>query len=111
MDGTLDASIGRFVSPDPVIDFTDPQQIHGYAYSGNNPVTFIDPTGLLAKKASASRHSRGLLAGPWGTVIVSMFCPLRRAKSVAVRTTRLALGGNLAPWSTFINSIWPTGRG
>ncbi|TDQ53342.1 RHS repeat-associated core domain-containing protein [Actinorugispora endophytica] len=45
-----DAAIGRFVSPDPVVDFTDPQQIHGYAYSGNNPVTFTDPTGLLTKK-------------------------------------------------------------
>ncbi|MGK5448634.1 polymorphic toxin-type HINT domain-containing protein [Streptomyces radiopugnans] len=38
---------GRFISADPLIDFTDPQQINGYAYSNNNPVSFSDPTGLM----------------------------------------------------------------
>ncbi|PSM40217.1 hypothetical protein C6Y14_26205 [Streptomyces dioscori] len=38
---------GRFVSADPMIDFSDPQQINGYAYANNNPVTFSDPTGLM----------------------------------------------------------------
>ncbi|MGW6746257.1 polymorphic toxin-type HINT domain-containing protein [Streptomyces sp. NPDC055025] len=37
---------GRFISADPVIDVTDPQQMNGYAYSNNNPVTYSDPTGL-----------------------------------------------------------------
>lgn len=41
-----DASIGRFISVDPVIDFTDSQQMHGYAYANNSPVTFSDPDGL-----------------------------------------------------------------
>ncbi|WP_306321769.1 MULTISPECIES: polymorphic toxin-type HINT domain-containing protein [unclassified Streptomyces] len=41
-----DATTGRFISADPIIDYTDPQQINGYAYSNNNPVTFTDPTGL-----------------------------------------------------------------
>ncbi|MPY62785.1 polymorphic toxin-type HINT domain-containing protein [Streptomyces spongiae] len=40
-----DASAGRFVSVDPVADVKDPQQINGYAYSNNNPVTFADPDG------------------------------------------------------------------
>ncbi|GAB2873290.1 RHS repeat-associated core domain-containing protein [Streptomyces deserti] len=40
-----DASTGRFVSVDPLADLTDPQQINGYAYSNNNPVTFADPDG------------------------------------------------------------------
>ncbi|MBA2806747.1 hypothetical protein E0500_004580 [Streptomyces sp. KM273126] len=40
-----DASTGRFVSVDPVADIKDPQQINGYAYSNNNPVTFADPDG------------------------------------------------------------------
>jgi hypothetical protein len=31
-----------------VMDLTDAQQIHGYAYSNNSPVTFSDPTGLRA---------------------------------------------------------------
>ncbi|GIH20533.1 RHS repeat-associated core domain-containing protein [Rugosimonospora africana] len=40
-----DASTGRFVSVDPEVDYTDPQQMNGYAYAGNNPVTFTDPDG------------------------------------------------------------------
>ncbi|MER5751629.1 HYD1 signature containing ADP-ribosyltransferase family protein [Streptomyces sp. NPDC002088] len=41
-----DADTGRFISADPVVDYTDPQQINGYAYSNNNPVTFSDASGL-----------------------------------------------------------------
>lgn len=40
-----DPSTGRFVSVDPIADFSDAQQINGYAYSNNNPVTFADPDG------------------------------------------------------------------
>ncbi|WP_329380440.1 RHS repeat-associated core domain-containing protein [Streptomyces sp. NBC_01716] len=40
-----DTATGRFISVDPVADFKDPQQINGYAYSSNNPVTFADPDG------------------------------------------------------------------
>ncbi len=43
-----DTANGRFVSVDPVLDLTDPQQINGYAYSNNNPATLSDPTGLYA---------------------------------------------------------------
>jgi RHS repeat-associated protein len=38
---------GRFLSADPVADWKDPQQLNGFAYSNNNPVTFSDPTGML----------------------------------------------------------------
>ncbi|WP_188195970.1 polymorphic toxin-type HINT domain-containing protein [Nonomuraea sp. SYSU D8015] len=41
-----DASTGRFISVDPVIDPSDPQNLNGYAYSANNPVTFTDPSGM-----------------------------------------------------------------
>ncbi|MEU9858382.1 RHS repeat-associated core domain-containing protein, partial [Streptomyces sp. NPDC047974] len=41
-----DPAIGRFVSVDPLMDLTDPQQTHGYTYSNNNPVTLSDPSGL-----------------------------------------------------------------
>ncbi|EGX59580.1 hypothetical protein SZN_12073 [Streptomyces zinciresistens K42] len=41
-----DSDTGRFISADPIIDYTDPQQINGYAYSNNNPVVFSDPSGL-----------------------------------------------------------------
>ncbi len=44
-----DPTIGRFISPDPLMDLTDPQQWNPYAYSNNNPATFTDPDGLIAR--------------------------------------------------------------
>ncbi len=42
-----DAAIGKFISVDPVIDYTQPQQINGYAYANNSPVTHADPSGMI----------------------------------------------------------------
>jgi RHS repeat-associated protein len=42
-----DPQLGRFISVDPVMDAADPQQMHGYTYSNNNPITYSDPTGLI----------------------------------------------------------------
>ena len=41
-----DASLGRFVSPDPLVDPKAPQTLNGYTYGNNNPATFSDPSGL-----------------------------------------------------------------
>ncbi|MGC0402948.1 RHS repeat-associated protein [Streptomyces sp. SAI-126] len=41
-----DPTTGRFLSADPVLNAGDPQQINGYSYSNNSPVTRSDPTGL-----------------------------------------------------------------
>ncbi|MFI7276533.1 RHS repeat-associated core domain-containing protein [Streptomyces sp. NPDC049879] len=41
-----DPALGRFISVDPILDLTDTQQINGYAYANNSPVSFSDPTGL-----------------------------------------------------------------
>lgn len=41
-----DATLGRFLSADPVLNPDSPQQVNGYAYSGNNPLANADPTGL-----------------------------------------------------------------
>lgn len=40
-----DVTTGRFISVDPVMDSADPQQMNGYSYTENNPVTYSDPTG------------------------------------------------------------------
>jgi RHS repeat-associated protein len=40
---------GRFISDDPVTDTTDPLQMNGYAYAGDNPIALSDSTGLWAK--------------------------------------------------------------
>ncbi len=47
-----DDSIARFVSVDPLLISSpnmflmDPQQLNSYSYARNNPIRFIDPTGL-----------------------------------------------------------------
>ncbi|TQL02728.1 RHS repeat-associated core domain-containing protein [Cellulomonas sp. SLBN-39] len=47
-----DASIGRFVSVDPVLDLKDPAQWSAYSYGEHNPVTYSDPTGMLSWASS-----------------------------------------------------------
>ncbi len=45
-----DSSLGRFISPDSV-KYLDPQSVNGlnlYAYCGNNPVMYADPSGNSA---------------------------------------------------------------
>jgi RHS repeat-associated protein len=41
-----DPVLGRFVSVDPVMDLSQPDQWNGYSYANDNPVTFSDPSGL-----------------------------------------------------------------
>ncbi|MEV1008679.1 polymorphic toxin-type HINT domain-containing protein [Streptomyces sp. NPDC049881] len=41
-----DPALGRFISLDPVMDLSDPQQLHGYTYANNNPLAYSDPSGL-----------------------------------------------------------------
>ncbi|MEV1286102.1 polymorphic toxin-type HINT domain-containing protein [Micromonospora sp. NPDC049679] len=52
-----DTITGRFISVDPIIDINDPQQMHGYAYANNNPISFSDPDGL--KSCSDDRCGPG----------------------------------------------------
>ena len=41
-----DPQLGRFISPDPLIqNLADPQALNRYAYVRNNPINLIDPTG------------------------------------------------------------------
>ena len=42
-----DPTTGRFISLDPVLETTSPQQLNGYSYAGSNPVTSSDPNGLF----------------------------------------------------------------
>ncbi|MCW6005385.1 hypothetical protein K1W54_12445 [Micromonospora sp. CPCC 205371] len=47
-----DPTIGRFISVDPLMDLADPQQMNGYSYANNNPVTLSDPSGLIPDDCS-----------------------------------------------------------
>ncbi|GAA0913514.1 type IV secretion protein Rhs [Virgisporangium aurantiacum] len=42
-----DPALGRFVSTDPILLPGDPQQLNGYGYANNSPITFSDPSGLV----------------------------------------------------------------
>ena len=42
-----DPTTGAFISPDPLLEVTDPEQLNGYDYAGDNPVTHADPTGEM----------------------------------------------------------------
>ncbi|MFE0460779.1 RHS repeat-associated core domain-containing protein [Kitasatospora sp. NPDC058965] len=42
-----DPATGRFLAVDPVFESDLPNQIGGYAYSGDNPTTLSDPSGLI----------------------------------------------------------------
>ena len=39
--------LGRFLSPDPVFEAGDPNQMGGYTYAGDNPASGSDPNGLM----------------------------------------------------------------
>ncbi|WP_407939987.1 RHS repeat-associated core domain-containing protein [Micromonospora tarapacensis] len=56
-----DPTLGRFISIDPIMDLANPQQMHGYAYSNNSPVTYSDPSGLYFEEGSHGDGQRGFV--------------------------------------------------
>lgn len=44
-----DPATGRFISVDPVFEQNSPQQLNGYTYAADNPITNSDPSGLCAQ--------------------------------------------------------------
>ncbi|MFL6077245.1 MAG: RHS repeat-associated core domain-containing protein [Mycobacteriales bacterium] len=51
-----DPGLGRFLSPDPAADPSSAQTANAYSYGANNPITYMDPTGLWS------------LGGAWNAV-------------------------------------------
>ncbi len=47
-----DTALGRFISLDPALETTSPQQLNGYTYAADNPTTGSDPTGLMLQSMS-----------------------------------------------------------
>lgn len=96
--------LGQFLSVDPIGDTTDPQQLNGYAYANNNPVTASDPTGLFTTAGDSGRES------PSQYEAVDRFGHKYKAKRVdngtgrvaAVRMADLLPAGN---WTDFWGGI------
>ncbi|HMO10864.1 MAG TPA: RHS repeat-associated core domain-containing protein, partial [Actinotalea sp.] len=61
-----DAAFGRFISVDPIMNLSDPNQWAAYAYANNNPVTNWDPTGLVTYRdgETAGQAQRRQGSGP-----------------------------------------------
>ena len=55
-----DPGIGRFVTPDPgQPDLNDPQTLNPYAYCLNNPLRYVDPTGMFVEELKNWVFGRG----------------------------------------------------
>ncbi|MFD9377838.1 polymorphic toxin-type HINT domain-containing protein [Streptomyces sp. NPDC059999] len=49
-----ESTTGRFISPDPIIDITNPLQMNGYTYANGNPIGGSDPSGLFCDGCSVN---------------------------------------------------------
>ncbi|MEV8510323.1 RHS repeat-associated core domain-containing protein [Actinoplanes sp. NPDC051475] len=58
-----DPSLGRFISVDPIMDLTDPQQWNPYSYADNTPISFTDPSGLTLGSAACAEGGGVACAG------------------------------------------------
>jgi RHS repeat-associated protein len=54
-----DPAQGRFLTPDPLFEAGDPNQMGGYTYAGDNPSTKSDPSGLFIPGDIAGGPSDG----------------------------------------------------
>ncbi|MDL4819310.1 RHS repeat-associated core domain-containing protein [Actinomadura sp. OS1-43] len=68
-----DPDTGRFISVDPLMDPADPQQMNGYTYANNSPITKSDPDGAMIVDPgggcgnSCNNHSRDSYGGGGGS--------------------------------------------
>ncbi|ASR54675.1 RHS repeat-associated core domain-containing protein [Cellulomonas sp. PSBB021] len=79
-----DEATGRFISVDPVLDLTNPQQWNAYVYANNNPTTWSDPTGLFSWGSIGDVLS-GFGKGTFNTVasVAHSFNPASVVQSIA----------------------------
>ncbi|MFR9756986.1 RHS repeat-associated core domain-containing protein, partial [Streptomyces sp. TR06-5] len=64
-----DPTTGRFLSVDLIMDAGDPQQIHGYAYAHNNPLTFSDSTGAWDWLDNLVDTASDVVSGAWNGMV------------------------------------------
>lgn len=92
-----DATLGRFLTPDPLFEAGDPNQMGGYTYAADNPASGSDPTGL----DPAGSETECEYTGNCGTS--------RSAGGVAGTGTGTSSGGTTAAPSPSASSSASTG--
>ena len=111
MNGRVyDPRLGRFLSPDPIIgDPASSQSWNLYSYVGNNPLSYVDPTGLVREgwcDGITCLHLDGGGGGGGSTT-----------RTVTVTTTETVHGVMAVPyryavpvWTRVGGSAWPGGN-
>jgi RHS repeat-associated protein len=106
MNGRIyDPIVGRFLSPDPNVQFaSDLQSYNRYSYVTNNPLRYTDPTGYYVYQHSAWKEGLGTFVQMMGALAVVVVCaatdgagcvPAAAAFSVLTTTAAIATG---TPW-------------
>ncbi|WP_420823273.1 polymorphic toxin-type HINT domain-containing protein [Streptomyces fulvoviolaceus] len=54
-----DPHLARFLSPDPISTPYDPQNLSAYSYSGNDPINYSDPSGLIRENPDGTECTDG----------------------------------------------------
>jgi RHS repeat-associated protein len=118
-----DPVIGRFLSVDPQLDPGTPAQFNAYVYSGNNPITYSDPSGLswfsdigngLKKAGSAvggfvKKHQAAIIGGVAGVVVFAGCMAITAgAGSIGCGIAAGAVGGAVSNlWRTKVQKKEP----
>jgi len=93
-----DPVLGRFISPDPILDLTDPSQLGGYAYAGDNPISHADPSGLRVDptETGCAAGNGGACGGPEKAPVVDVVEDGNGGGTVGgVRVTNAQVKGNV----------------
>jgi RHS repeat-associated protein len=91
-----DPWLGQFISPDPLCD--QYPGISPYSYCANNPLNFIDPTGMSFDEDEMHGTNPLMRYQPYGLPTIRDVCP-----DEALRDVRIALD---ASWNNESNSNW-----
>ncbi|KJL45257.1 RHS repeat-associated core domain-containing protein [Microbacterium trichothecenolyticum] len=108
-----DSGLGKFVSVDPLLDVGEPRHANAYTYSYHSPISYADPTGLVAmmhdggkagkykpkattsfskQSAPAAAGSGGGGAKPQPTQAVQWWNPTTWDKDAWINAGAIALG-------------------
>ena len=93
-----DPALGRFLSPDPVVQFAHDGQAHNrYAYARNNPLKHVDPSGHVFKRIArfAKRHLRTIASIAATVALSAVGLPPIAASALVAGLSTLAAGGGL----------------